>query len=147
MLEDRRRGKVLFLFIAALTRKEVAVSSCVSFTSTVDDAGNPGPGSGACLPYTVEVSAVAGTVLLSGASATAAAQAPAMDIAVLVDESGSVEILCEYSLDCYENEKDFAVELVTLLDDSVRCVAIGWLHVPVGVALARVSGVRWGCTR
>lgn len=130
MLEGRRyiNYKALLFFLAAVSRKSVTADSCVNFTSTVNGAGDPGPGSGSCQPYTVEVSAAAGTVLLSEATASAATQAPAMDVSVLVDESGSVAYLCGDSLDCYENEKALAVELITLLDGSVRYVSIGWPH-------------------
>lgn len=107
--------KVLVAFI--ITLEEVV--ACVSFTSTVDNAGDPGPGSDACEPYNVEVEATAGAVLLSEASVLATALAPAIDVSVLVDESGSVAILCGNTLECYQNEKDFAMELITLLDDSV----------------------------
>lgn len=87
--------KALLVFLVALVvGHEVAAVACVNFTSTVDEAGDPGPGSSDCLPYNVEVSAVAGTVLLSEASASATALAPAMDVSVLVDESGSVPFLC-----------------------------------------------------
>ena len=109
----------LLIFMAALVAIVQEVPACVNFTSTVDNAGDPGPGSDACLPYNIEVVAAAGTVLLSEASETATALAPAMDVSVLVDESGSVTQLCGGSNDCYLNEKDFAKELVTLLDDSV----------------------------
>ena len=124
MVADRRSSieALVLCFLGALAGREVAADSCVTFTSTVDGAGDPGPGSDLCLPYTVEVSAVAGTVALAEASASAAAQAPAMDISVLVDESGSVKLLCARTLDCYEDEKNFALELIALLDDSVGCV-------------------------
>lgn len=110
---------LLVFFIAANAGEEVAADACVNFTSTVDGAGDPGPGSGACLPYNVEIEAVAGTVLLSEASASAVSLAPTIDISVLVDESGSVPYLCGGTNDCYLNEQDFAIELISLLDDSV----------------------------
>lgn len=107
------------MFVAALVAIVEEVPACVSFTSTVDNAGDPGPGSGVCLPYNVEVVAAAGTLPLSEASESATVLAPAMDVSVLVDESGSVSLLCGGSNQCYVNEKDFATELITLLDDSV----------------------------
>ena len=114
------------MFVAALRIPDAEVAaSCVSFTSAVDGAGDPGPGSDACLPYNVEVVATAGTVLLSEASESATTLAPAMDVSVLVDESGSVRLLCGYTYECYANEKDFAKELITLLDDSVDLFSKG----------------------
>ena len=109
----------IVLLVALGVVEEVSADSCVSFTSTVDGAGDPGPGSDDCSPYNIEVAAVAGSVLLSEASESATSLAPAMDISVLVDESGSVIGLCGDSTDCYFNEQDFALELVTLLDDGV----------------------------
>ena len=115
----------LLVFVVALVTTAVEeVSACVSFTTTVDDAGDPG--SGACLPYNVEIVATAGTVLLPEASESATALAPAMDVSVLVDESGSLLLLCAgNSNQCYLNEKDFAQELITLLDDSVDIFSKG----------------------
>lgn len=110
----------LLVLIITLVRTGVAaLSSCVNLTSTVDGAGDPGPGSGACLPYNIEVSAAAGMVRLSEATAATAALAPAMDVSVIVDESGSVKTLCKGRLDCYNNEREFATELVTLLNKAV----------------------------
>lgn len=102
-----------------------ALSSCVNLTSTMDGAGDPGPGSNACLPYNIELSAAAGMVRLSEATAATAALAPAMDVSVIVDESGSVKTLCKGTLDCYNNERDFATELVTLLNRAVGFFAKG----------------------
>lgn len=110
---------LLVLFVGLVVDQEVDSASCVDFTSTVDGAGDPGPGSGACLPYNVEVTASADTVLLSDASAAAVELAPAMDVFVVVDESGSVKTLCSGTYDCYQNEKDFATELITLLNAAV----------------------------
>ena len=109
----------LLMLVAALVTIVQEVSACVNFTSTVDDAGDPGPGSDACLPYNVEVVAAAGTVLLSEASESATALAPAMDVSMLVDESASVSLGCNDTDQCYLDEKNFAKQLVTLLDDSV----------------------------
>lgn len=110
---------VLLLQSALLVVRSEAGASCVNLTSTVDTAGNPGPGSAACLPYSVKISAVAGTVPVSEANAATAAAAPAIDISVVVDESGSVKTLCSGTLDCYNDERNFAMELVTLLNAEV----------------------------
>lgn len=58
-------------------------------------------------------------VPLSEAMAATAALAPAMDVSVVVDESGSVKTLCKGTLDCYNNERDFATGLITLLNGAV----------------------------
>lgn len=51
--------------------------------------------------------------------------APAMDVAVIVDESGSLPFLCNGSMQCYEDEKNLAMNLVTRLDSSVDMFSRG----------------------
>lgn len=110
--------KVLLLCLAVTGSCQVAAVSCVTFTSALDIAGDPGTGSSSCLPYNIEISAASTNVPLADASAGAVDLAPALDVAVVVDESGSVRSLCGFTLDCYFNEQDFAVELVTLLNEA-----------------------------
>lgn len=124
-LASPEAAKLFIMFVTALGIIVENVAACVSVTSTVDSGGDPGPGSDACLPYNIEVVAAAGTVLLSEASESATVLAPAMDVAVLVDESGSVPLLCGYSNECYLNEKEFVKELITLLDESVDLFSKG----------------------
>ena len=69
MVAGRRYSIDALVVFLGLLAGGVAADSCVTFTSTVDGAGDPGPGSQSCLPYTVEVSAVAGTAALAEASA------------------------------------------------------------------------------
>lgn len=109
----------VLLFEIALAMRLRARASCINLTSTVDTAGDPGPGSEDCLPYSVDVSAVAGMVSVSEANVATAAVAPAMDVSVIVDESGSVKTLCSGTLECYNDERHFAMELVTLLNAEV----------------------------
>lgn len=110
---------LVLLFQIALGLPSRAGAPCVNLTSTVDAAGDPGPGSGACLPYSVELSALAGIISVSDANAATAALAPAMDVSVVVDESGSVKTLCKGTLDCYNYERHFATELVARLNAEV----------------------------
>lgn len=107
------------LFQIAFAVCSRARASCINLTSTVDAGGDPGPGSEACLPYSVEVSALAGMVSVSEATVATAAAAPAIDVSIVVDESGSVKTLCRGTLDCYNDERQFAMELVTLLNADV----------------------------
>eukprot|EP00752_Nemacystus_decipiens_P005388 g4884.t1 len=58
-------------------------------------------------------------VSVSEANAATTAVAPAIDISIVVDESGSVKTLCSGTLDCYDDERRFATELVRLLDAEV----------------------------
>lgn len=103
----------------ALVIRSRARASCVNLTGAVDGSGDPGPGNGACLPYNVEISALAGMISISEANLATAAVAPAMDVSVVVDESGSVKTLCSGTLDCYNDERRFAMELVKLLNAEV----------------------------
>eukprot|EP00903_Cladosiphon_okamuranus_P012950 g12090.t1 len=58
-------------------------------------------------------------VSVSEATAATAAAAPAIDVSFVVDESGSVKTLCRGTLECYNGERHFAMELVTLLNADV----------------------------
>lgn len=116
---------LVVLFQLALVVRSRARASCVNLTSVVDGAGDPGPGNEACLPYSVEISALAGMVSVFEANVATAAVAPAIDVSVVADESGSVKTLCSGTLDCYNDERRFAMELVTLLNAEVGIFSKG----------------------
>lgn len=110
---------VLVLSLAFSTGPRIAsaASSCINITSEVNHAGDRGPVVGeSCQPYSVNITAVA---------ETKSDLSPVMDVAVIVDESGSVPILCDGSGQCYQDEKNFAMEIMTLLDASVNMFSRG----------------------